>query len=1018
MFKFVMKTYCNIFTIVFILSYFNGFAKAVDNFLPITSIQGLSQNEVRCIHQDKSGFLWIGTQDGLNRYDGYEFKKYAKSPFDKNSLCNDRINVITENSKGNLWIGTDDGLDLFNIQKNNFTNFNHLLTNKASSKTINSISIINDSKLLVSTPTNIYLIEWDKKKATFISKLLKAKDGNLKFYKSKAIDKNSLLISTNTGFLKVNLASSLNQIEEINLQSKVVDFNIDASGKVWYITKNGIQQFSLSTKSIDQSITTINSPQSILIDRFNYLWVGTNGNGIYKSKNSINTEKIELVHATAFESDSYKGIDIMNLYESKEEEEDLIWCGTAAHGLIQYSRSKHSFANLNSIIVKNNNESNLYYSLYKKDNTLLAGTDNGLYSINLLNDEAEKLQLNTNGSNRSIQEIFEDSEGNLWIGSSDGLFLRKKGSTIFTVFDIPKNSLLQSPSVFAINEDQYKNIWIGTNEYLATIQNNKIEKIDSVKINNKNSTIGTVSTIVFDEDKSMWLGTTKGILIKKDNNFKRLNYEYGNKKGLNDNLINDIYISNNGTKWIATPKGLSKVTANTDISTFIHYNEENGLSNSYVYGVLEDSNDNLWLSTNKGLYKFNPVNEIFTSYGANDGLGNEEFNSGAFFKDKNESLYFGGINLLVEINTNEIISNKHKPKLQITDFRIDDVSINIANNGSKNNISIPYNSNVVSIELASLDFTNPLKNQYAYRIKGLHDEWINIGSQRKVNLFNLPYRKHEIEFKSSNNEGVWNEDNITRLYLDVKPPFWRQLWFYFICISGIFLLVYVYYKYKLNAKLEIQKAIHEENERVRKMASQDLHDEFGNSLTRITILTEQIKSRLASQKYDEASTLLTKISDNSSRLYQGTKDFIWSIKSDSDNLFEAIARIKDYAEDVLSSGDISFSTQGVSEELKLFTLPKASSRHVVMIIKEAISNTIKHSKATETILSIRIENNYVNISWKDNGKGIRSKNENGNGLENMKSRASTIKADFKVETENEKGTNIALLIPIQKDDTK
>ena len=139
MFKLVMKTYCYIFTIVFILSYFNGFAKEVDNFLPITSIQGLSQNEVRCIHQDKSGFLWIGTQDGLNRYDGYEFKKYAKSPFDKNSLCNDRINVITENSKGNLWIGTDDGLDLFNIQKNNFTNFNHLLTNKASSKTINSI---------------------------------------------------------------------------------------------------------------------------------------------------------------------------------------------------------------------------------------------------------------------------------------------------------------------------------------------------------------------------------------------------------------------------------------------------------------------------------------------------------------------------------------------------------------------------------------------------------------------------------------------------------------------------------------------------------------------------------------------------------------------------------------------------------------------------------------------------------------------------------------------------------------
>lgn len=991
----------------------------IDNFSPITSIQGLSQNEVRCIHQDHSGFLWIGTQDGLNRYDGYEFKKYSRSPFDKNSLSNDRINVIAENSLGKLWIGTDDGIDLFDPSKNVFTNYNQLLIKDNSTKFVSSILVIDDSKILITTLKNIYLIEWDKKSSTYISQHLKTKDEKLRFYQSKSIDSKNILIATNKGFVKLNLSLKADFVGEVDIQQRIIDFSIDKSGKVWFLADESLFTFNTLKNTSSKINSEVINPISILIDRNSHLWIGTIGNGLYVSKKiDVENENLTFVPVTSHDAETYKGIEIMNLYESSEKDEDIVWCGTSAHGLIQYSRSKHSFSNLNSIIVRKTKESNLYYALYKKDNTLYTGTSNGLYAIDLTSNEAVNISLNKTTQNNSIHEIFEDSDGNLWLGSSEGLYFRKKGSTLFTIFDIPKNALQQTPSVYAINEDHLKNIWIGTNQYLASIQNNKVAKTDSIDVNNKKSTLGTISTIVFDENHNMWLGTTKGLLIKNKDQFQRLSYDFNDKNGLNDNLVNDIFISSNKTKWIATPKGLSKIVEKQGQHSFVHYNEEQGLLNSYVYGILEDNNHHLWLSTNKGLYKFNPTDESFVSYSANDGLGNEEFNSGAFFNDTKGNLYFGGINLLVEINTDKIISNLHKPKLQITDFRIDDIPVNVVTNNENTYITIPYNSNVVTIELASLDFTNPAKNQYAYRIQGLHDDWIYIGSERKINLFNLPYRKHMIEFKSSNNEGVWNDGEITKIYLDVKPPFWRHWWFYTICLAGIATLIYTYYKYKLTAKLEIQKAIHEENERVRKMASQDLHDEFGNSLTRITILTEQIKARLAAQKYDEASSLLTKIADNSSRLYQGTKDFIWSIKSDSDNLFEAITRIKDYAEDAMGSGEISFSTDGVSEELKSYSLPKASSRHVVMIIKEAISNTIKHAHSTETILGVRLEQGHVKISWLDNGKGITLKNENGNGLENMRSRALTIKASLEVESENEDGTSISLIIPIHKDDTK
>lgn len=991
----------------------------IDNFSPITSIQGLSQNEVRCIHQDKAGFLWIGTQDGLNRYDGYEFKKYSKNPFDKNSLSNDRINAIVENSAGKLWIGTDDGIDLFDPFKNEFVNYNHLLTKENSSKFVSSILVLEDSKILITTLKNIYLLDWDKKTSTFKSTHLKTKDEKLRFYQSKSIDPKNILISTNKGFVKLNLASPSNSLVEVDIQQKIIDFTIDKSGKVWFLALESLNQFNPTMNTATKINSSVIKPISILTDRYNHLWVGTAGNGLYESNNVTDeNENLNFVHVTSHDAEVYNGIDIMNLYESKEKDEDIVWCGTSAHGLIQYSRSKHSFSNLNALVSQKSQESNLYYALLKKDNTLYTGTSNGLYTIDLSANKAVSIPLNKSNQNNSIHEIFEDSDGNMWLGSSEGLYFRKKGATLFTIFDIPKNALQQTPSVFAINEDHQKNIWIGTNQYLATIQNNKVEKTDSIEVNNKKSNLGTISTIIFDENHNMWLGTTKGLLIKNKDRFQKLSYDFNNKSGLNDNLINDIFISSDKTKWVATPKGLSKIIEKQGQHSFVHYNEKHGLLNAYVYGILEDNDHNLWLSTNKGLYKFNPSDESFISYSANDGLGNEEFNSGAFFNDKKGNLYFGGINLLVEINTDKIISNLHKPKLQITDFRIDDVPLTVVVNDDNTYLTIPYSSNVVTIELSSLDFTNPSKNQYAYRIRDLHDDWIYIGSERKINLFNLPYRKHIIEFKSSNNEGVWNDGDITKFFLDVRPPFWCQWWFYSICLAAIASLIYTYYKYKLNAKLAIQKAIHEENERVRKMASQDLHDEFGNSLTRITILTEQIKSRLAAQKYDEASSLLTKIADNSSRLYQGTKDFIWSIKSDSDNLFEAITRIKDYAEDAMGSGEISFSTDGVSEELKQYSLPKASSRHVVMIIKEAISNTIKHAQASETILGVRIESGYVKILWLDNGKGITLKNENGNGLENMRSRATTIKAKLEVESEKEDGTGISLIIPIHKDDTK
>jgi signal transduction histidine kinase len=323
-------------------------------------------------------------------------------------------------------------------------------------------------------------------------------------------------------------------------------------------------------------------------------------------------------------------------------------------------------------------------------------------------------------------------------------------------------------------------------------------------------------------------------------------------------------------------------------------------------------------------------------------------------------------------------------------------------------LELRHDQNFVSFRLAATDYTNPAQNQYAYRLEGSDNQWIELGRQPDVNFANLSDGSYTLRLKSANNQGVWNDKDNFSLPLIVHPPWWRTGWFYGLGLLFLLGLVWSIYTLRINQLLALERAKNEENERVRQMAAQDIHDEFGNSLTRISLLSELVKNQIKKEKPAEALNLLAKISDNSQRLYQGTKDFIWAINTDHDNLYEVAIRIKDYCEEVLDKNQIRFDCDGIGQHLIEKKLAAGTSRQVVMIFKEATTNTLKHAQATTVKLYFETEGPRIYIVWQDNGQGITTAKTNGQGIENMHTRAAKIKADFRIESNLHRGTTVKL----------
>ena len=733
------------------------------SFSHLTIDQGLSQSSVTCILQDKSGFMWFGTQDGLNRFDGYKFKVFKNNPSDTTSLTENFIFSLYEDKSGLLYIETLGGT------------FHRYNANLESFQVVNKDSI-----------------DLEEAKVNTVGAMLRETSGVL--WKGGLGSGTGLTrVDTKTGQTKV---FNHNPLDPYSLSDdKVFSILRDQSGNLWIATMNGLDKFDeTSGKFIhfrnnpdDPNSLSDNSVWPLFEDSRGYLWIGTRNGGLNRFDPKTNTfvnYKNEPNDPTSL-NDNF----VFSIYEDRG---GLIWVGTNLNGINYFNPSTQSFEQYNHNPENKNSLSDdvVFSIIADKNGNYWIGTKDGLNKFEYNNKKFTSYKNNPSNPNslisNSILSLLEDKSGIIWIGSySSGLDAYDPKSGTFTHYKhnpSDSNSITDN-SIYSLAEDNNGNIWIGTNAGGLNKLNRKTNKISHYRSreNDPNSLSSDVTwSVAFDQPGNLWVGTFGegiSILNLKSQTFKHFKNIPNDSTSIADNSITRVFKDSKGNMWIGTTSGLSRYLNSTN--SFMNYDETNGLANNTILGIVEDDAGNLWISTNNGLSKFNPKDETFKNFYYEDGLQGNEFNQNAFAKDYNTGrLLFGGLNGFNVFDPSSIKENQYIPPIEFTDYTRyntdDEEGRPIFEKGisDRDSILLTYKDNIVTLQFSALSYYNNYENQYRYKLEGFNDNWIQLGNNRTVTFTNLSPDDYVLHVIGSNNDGVWNEEGAS-LYIEVTPPWWR-----------------------------------------------------------------------------------------------------------------------------------------------------------------------------------------------------------------------------------------------------
>jgi two-component sensor histidine kinase len=456
--------------------------------------------------------------------------------------------------------------------------------------------------------------------------------------------------------------------------------------------------------------------------------------------------------------------------------------------------------------------------------------------------------------------------------------------------------------------------------------------------------------------------------------------------------------------WVGTGgNGLNRMDMLTGKSTL--FSTKDGLPINVVYGILPDDDGNLWMSTNKGLSCFNPVKKTFRNFDYKDGLQSNEFNRGAYCRTKDGTLFFGGINGFNYFNPRDILNNKTAPRIAITGLKIHNQNVPVQTKGSPltkpiyltDQLTLTYDQNLISFEFASLDFANPEKNQYQYRLKGFDKDFIHSGNTNTATYTNLDPGTYTFTVKGSNNDGTWNETG-TSVQLTILPPWYMTWWFRTGLALGVLLACYTFYRYRLDQATKLQA--------IRNRIANDLHDEVGSNLSNIYIFSNVAQQKAKTN--NETGPLLQKISDYTQQSMEAMNDIVWMINTHNDRFENIMARMRTIAGEFSEASECKLHLD-FDEKLNEVKLDMEKRKNFYLIYKEAINNTAKHAGCKSLWVEMHLDHNTVTLEIRDNGKGFDVANaKSGNGLSNMKKRAEILKGELVVISTVGEGTTLNL----------
>ncbi len=992
-------------------------------FEHITIEDGLSHSKVNTILQDSRGFMWFGTNDGLNRYDGYEIVEYQRDIDDPHSLSHNLIRDIFEDSKGRLWIATDaGGLNLYDRDHDCFIRFRHDPNDpfSVSSNNINEIAEDKNHNLWFATRNGLNRLEPDSGK----------------FY--HYLHDPEYPAGPGGAEIQTLLIDSMQNIW-LGLRGSGIElFNIDRETHTHY-RYDPDDPGSLKDKDI----------LSMSVDSHNNLWIGTNVEGLGRFDEAGN----RFIHYANFYNMKMPAIRAIF-----ERENGDLWIGSRM-GLFVYDPIRRTIQHFTH--EEKDSHSLIHPSvlcIYKdRAGHIWLGTRGGICYFNSNVDAFHHYIPIPNDPHRLncgvVYSLYEDSRGKLWVGTeTGGINILDRETDLFSyIMHKPGNqNSLTNNNIKAIMEDRYGDFWIGTfargvtryNPFTKQFRHYRHDPSNPFSLSNND-----VYSIVEDGKSDLWFASHRGIsrLDRASERFINYLHDPEDENSLSNNDCKTIFIDKSGTIWIGTFRGLNRFVPQTgqfirymhgekdstslscsfievmyedsknrfwvgtqggglnlfdrETGKTIAYTRKEGLPSSSVYGILEDDHGRLWCSTNSGIFRFDPQSEEIKIFDVTDGLQSDQFNYKAFFRSPSGEMFFGGMNGFNAFFPDSIRQETFVPPVVITDFKIANQSVSIGEPDSPlskhvsetDHIILYPEQSIITFKFAVLNYTASQKNQYAYRLEGFEDDWNYVGTQRTATYTNLPPGTYRFQVKGANNHGYWNEVG-TSIYITKKPPFYQTSLFRIVAVLSIVFGVIFLYRLRVAGMMKRTRDLKSMNLKLNKHIKQRKQAEkrIQNQLAEKEILLKEIHHRVKNNLQIIVSLLRLQSGsvDNAQmkEILKESRERVRSMALVHEKLYhtEKLADI-DFSEYIrnlveeLSKAyrsdnkviDINLECESVSLEID-YAVPCG------LVVNELISNAMKHAFPDERKekgnihIILKKNGNQVELEVADNGVGLSS----------------------------------------------
>jgi streptogramin lyase/two-component sensor histidine kinase len=949
--------------------------------------QGLSQGMINCIYQDKVGFIWISTKDGLNRYDGYKTIVFRHDSSDPYSLPDNFCNATIEDEKGNFWVATNTkGLFLFDRKTEKFIPIS-IVNAHQENLCIRELNYEN-GKLFLNAYANALIIDISKVDIN----LNEASTNQIQivfnyshFQKNNQINPYSsnmhrcswlpghklwfsfadsiLIIIPNESYSKWSTKAYSNQALGIKLplSHRIHFFAVpNEKDQVIFAFHHHIWFFDLKSQQfIFKKILTY-SPAKFINNYFQI-----NNNNIC----SVLGSSLTIFNPATKQTEQFSLPNKVLIISYFVDNHDVHWLGSNGYGIIKKDPKKNAFnADLN-------------------------------FLRNVLAQQPTK-------ERQAIYDQLKPSFFSPEIKSKD----------IFGKLKFSKNFYLHYQDSFG-NKWKYYQDANGEN-YIESEQNAANEKSVSYKIPNCiDSPDSYVSQLYLDHKGTMWLATIGGLyaLDTKSKSWKHWKNDPSNVESLSSNILLSLCpdpISPEKFLWIGTEgSGFNRFEMAT--GSCIRYSAKQGLPNDVAYSILSDNQNNLWISTNNGLSCFNPMEKSFRNFTEDDGLPGNEFNRYEAIKMPTGELLFGGMDGFVLFNPNEILKKQASAEIIFTEVTISNKPIDWKSHKENlhgpiaytNELTLQPGQNIFSVSCATLEYRSNAKKLYRYKLGGFETDWTNPTTKNEVTYTNLSPGTYTLYVMGANTDGVWNDKPISMI-INVLP-YWYQAWWFrlmmFLLVAGS---TYAFYRYRLQQGLKIEK--------LRGRIARDLHDEIGSSLSSISLYSASAK--LVTKGNAKAEQILEKINANTTEMMEAMSDIVWAVNAGNDSIEDLANRLRTFAVMVTEAKNINLIFTD-NHDIPNVLLNMEQRKNIYLICKEAISNAVKYSCCTLLSVGISAHNKHLHITISDNGQGFVINDESsnslghsmgGNGLKNMRSRAKEIGASLTINSILNSGTQISI----------